>query len=77
MLTDSPTTAGGLDWQAFSAAYFPGRGRHDFEALIAYGAYKRSQGADEPTTGGADSAGTTAEEETALEAWEDEGGPAT
>ena len=27
----------GLDWQAFSAAYFPGRRRHDLEALAAYG----------------------------------------
>lgn len=32
----------GLDWQSFSAAYFPGRRRHDLEALIAYGAYRRS-----------------------------------
>ena len=33
----------GLDWQAFTAAYFPGRGRHDLEALVAYGAYRRRQ----------------------------------
>ena len=60
-------TPAGLDWQAFSTTYFPGSRRHDMEALIAYGAYKRSPVADEP-----------APEETgrALETWEDEGGPA-
>jgi hypothetical protein len=31
---------GGLDWQAFSARYFPIRRRHELEALIAYGAYR-------------------------------------
>ena len=38
----------GLDWQAFSAAHFSGRRRHDLEALTAYSAYKRSRdtGAD-------------------------------
>lgn len=33
----------GLDWQRFSAAFFPGRRRHDLEALAAYGAYRRSR----------------------------------
>ena len=32
----------GLDWQSFSAASFPGRRRHDLEALSAYGAYRRT-----------------------------------
>jgi hypothetical protein len=32
----------GLDWQRFSATSFPGRRRHDLEALTAYGAYRRS-----------------------------------
>ncbi len=36
----------GLDWQSFSAAYFPGRRRHDLEALTAYGAYRRSHEVD-------------------------------
>ena len=60
-----------LDWQQFTAKHFPGRHRHDFEALIAYGAYRRSspiEGARRAQNGGAES--------TALEAWEDEGGPA-
>jgi hypothetical protein len=56
-----------LDWQEFSAAYFPGRRRHDLEALIAYGAYKRPRQVREPAPEGAGRA---------LEAWEDEGGPA-
>ena len=34
---------GGLDWLAFTAAYFPGRRRHDLEALTAYSAYRRSR----------------------------------
>jgi hypothetical protein len=29
----------GLDWAAFSARCFPGRQRHDFEAVKAYEAY--------------------------------------
>jgi hypothetical protein len=68
-----------LDWQTFCAAYFPGRRRHDFEALTEYGAYRRSRAADEQSseevvrtreaTNGA--AGSTA-----LQGWEDEGGAA-
>ena len=62
-----PVSVSGLDWQEFSAAHFPARRRHDMAALTAYGADKRVQLADEPTT-----------EETrlALGAWEDEGGAA-
>jgi hypothetical protein len=36
--TDS---AENLDWEEFSARYFPGRRRHDLEALTAYSAYRR------------------------------------
>jgi hypothetical protein len=35
-----------LDWQGFLARYFPGRRRHDLEALTAYAAYKSSQRPD-------------------------------
>jgi hypothetical protein len=31
----------GLDWDGFVDAYFPGSRRHDLEAIVAYGAYKR------------------------------------
>lgn len=42
-----------LDWDAFSARYFPGRHRHDSEARSAYAAYKhgrewRSSGPSRP-----------------------------
>jgi hypothetical protein len=81
---------GGLDWQAFSTRYFPGRHRHDLEALIAYGAYRRlTRGSEarsfEPTNEPVQSAdkGGRAEEanagtvvETAVQGWEDEGGAA-
>jgi hypothetical protein len=35
--------AGGtLDWEAFCARFYPGkRERHDFEALVAFEAYRR------------------------------------
>ena len=33
-------TSQALDWYAFCEAFFPGRRRHDFEAVKAYGAYR-------------------------------------
>ena len=66
----------GLDWQTFSAAYFPGRRRHDLEALTAYSAYKRSRdtgaGASAQPAGAETGRGATGA--TALRNWEDEGG---
>lgn len=67
----------GLDWQTFSAAYFPARRRHDLEAITAYGAYRRSR-----TPDGDPSRQATRTEEaenreggsTGLQDWEDEGG---
>ena len=68
----------GLDWQAFSAAYFPERRRHDLEALTAYGAYRRSRAVG---TGSSEPAGVEtgrgARGATALRNWEDEGGATT
>jgi hypothetical protein len=37
---DAAGAAEGLDWQAFSARYFPEGRRHDAEARSAYAAYK-------------------------------------
>jgi len=38
-----------LDWNEFRARFFPGhRERHDFEALVAYDAYRRSDGGTQP-----------------------------
>jgi hypothetical protein len=32
-----------LDWEAFSNRYFPGRRRHDIEALTTYATYKQGR----------------------------------
>jgi hypothetical protein len=32
----------GLDWDHFRDVYYPDSRRHNFEAIVAYGAYKRS-----------------------------------
>lgn len=32
-----------LDWEAFSKRYFPGRRRHDMEALTAYATYTQGR----------------------------------
>ena len=39
-LLSAAHVAEALDWQAFSARYFPGRRRHDSEARSAYAAYR-------------------------------------
>ena len=61
----------GLDWDRFRHLYYPDTRRHDLDAIVAYGAYKRSilaasQPASDPASAGALS----------LEEWEDEGGTA-
>jgi hypothetical protein len=44
--------AGMLDWIEFSARFFPGhRPRHDLEALVAYGKYRRSGDRSHPAAG--------------------------
>jgi hypothetical protein len=35
-----PDAPDGLDWQSFSARYFPGSRRHNLKALTAYGTYR-------------------------------------
>lgn len=42
-LLSAAETAEALDWQAFSARYFPERRRHDLEAVSAYAAYKQGR----------------------------------
>jgi hypothetical protein len=63
------TPAARLDWQAFTARYFPERGRHDFEVLKAYEAYRNGLPMRERfrSEGGTPSGA-------ALEVWEGEGG---
>jgi hypothetical protein len=69
------TVQDGLDWQGFLSRYFPGRQRHDLEALTAYGAYRSSRVVDERL---ADDIARLEEPgsvgSTAVDAWEDEGG---
>jgi hypothetical protein len=66
----------GLDWQAFSAAYFPGSRRHNLKAIVAYGAYKRSLGVGEQQPSEAARLKTDAisTEAQAVNEWEEEGG---
>jgi hypothetical protein len=42
-LLSAAEAAEALDWQAFSARYFPERRRHNFEALSAYAAYSQGR----------------------------------
>jgi hypothetical protein len=44
---EDPASHRVLDWQAFLSLHFPGRRRHDFEALTAYGEYRSSRPAGE------------------------------
>jgi hypothetical protein len=67
--TDHSTSVEDLDWQQFRAAYFPGSGRHDLEAIVAYGAYRRSLAAR-----GQQQPGAVLLQAASLEEWEDEGG---
>ena len=68
-----------LDWQGFRSRYYPGRRRHDFEALTAYGVYRSSGGVDGGSAGEVARLGETEPappESTATDSWEDEGGAA-
>jgi hypothetical protein len=42
-LLNAAEAAEALDWQAFSARYFPERRRHDSEAVSAYATYKQGR----------------------------------
>ncbi len=75
-LASAGVDAGALDWEEFCAARYPHRRRHDFEAIVAYGAYRSSHASDERSADEAVAiekangrAGSTA-----LQGWEDEGG---
>jgi hypothetical protein len=73
----------GLDWQSFSARYFPGSRRHNLKALTAYETYRtNSQASLAPQRertyperrAPAQDAGALAA--VAMQAWEAEGGSA-
>ena len=65
----------GLDWESFRDLYYPDSRRHNFEAIVAYGAYKKSphagSKANEATHLKGDASSTEA---LSLDGWEDEGG---
>lgn len=63
-----PVTKDEFDWASFTAAYYPGRRRHDLEALTAYGAYRRARVSHDRPSG-------EVQRTAALEVWENEGGP--
>lgn len=49
-LLSAAEAAEALDWQAFSARYFPERRRHDSEARSAYAAYRQGREWRTPST---------------------------
>ncbi len=78
-LAQDATVEEDLDWQEFCSRYYPGRRRHDFEALTAYGVYKSSGGvavrpARELVRLGEPELDSP--ESTETDSWEDEGGAA-
>ena len=82
-MTDTLASTGldvsGLDWEAFCAARFPHGRRHDFEAIVAYGAYRRPRSVDERSPDGVariEAGRKGVAGSTALQSWEDEGGTA-
>ena len=48
-LLSAAQVAEALDWQAFSARYFPERNRHDSEPRSAYAAYRLGRESRQPT----------------------------
>jgi hypothetical protein len=65
----------GLDWGGFRDLYYPDSRRHNLEAIVAYGAYKRSTHAGSPVNEATQfngKAGSTAAP--SLDEWEDQGG---
>jgi hypothetical protein len=75
-LTLDENVPSGLDWQAFSAAYFPGTRRHNLRAIVAYGAYRRSPtaGAQQTSESARFRPVAVSSEAVSVETWEDEGG---
>jgi hypothetical protein len=64
-----------LDWQAFSARYFPDGQRHDFGVVKAYEAYRNGSPMEEPSRPG--TRPRRRGQERAVEVWEGEGGAIT
>jgi hypothetical protein len=65
-----------LDWDGFRDVYYPDSRRHNFEAIVAYGAYRKSPSARaQPVSAAAHlTADAGSIEALPVEEWEDEGG---
>ncbi len=77
LTSEQPATPAELDWEGFSAAYFPEGRRHDLKAIAAYGAYRRADVVDgwSVTEAFRPSAGERiSTRASAVASWEDEGG---
>jgi hypothetical protein len=68
----------GLDWHEFRGLHYPNSRRHNFEAIVAYGMYKRSRRARaQPSEGAHLKLGPLSTEPVSLDEWESEGGAST
>jgi hypothetical protein len=66
---------GGLDWDGFRDLYYPDSRRHNFEAIVAYGAYKKSTHAGWRANEATPIKGDASPPEAlSLDKWDDEGG---
>ena len=64
-----------LDWDGFRDLYYPDSRRHNLEAIVAYGSYKRSPHAGSPANEATSIKGDASSTEAPpLDEWEDEGG---
>ena len=64
-----------LDWNSFRDLYYPDSRRHNFEAIVAYGAYKRSRHTGSPANEAAHLNGDASPTEAlSLDESQDEGG---
>ena len=65
----------GLDWEEFRDRYYPNTRRHNFEAIVAYGAYKRSPRAGaQPSERARLKHALISDDAVSLDEWEGEGG---
>jgi len=53
----------GLEWDSFRDLYHPSTHRHDFEAIVAYGNYKRASKAGLPDANASDASSLAEREE--------------
>ena len=61
-----------FDWHEFCSKHFPGRSeRHNLEAVVAYGKYRKKYGVRGDSSAGDE---TRTSDRAAIRDWEDEGG---